>query len=185
MLAYEYKSASDGHPCSLSSQIIKFLKDGLQVSYNYTSNRLPHITSAMRSSAIFQIISTMASLALITVPTGTAALPVRGALGNLGARARAAKRAAHYQAQLAAAAAEPVVEKRFKVAEPARPANVKKAKFNREAMEKREASLADSVLPASEQFKARAIQREFPNPKAFLVTGASSISDHVDHKADA
>lgn len=135
----------------------------------------------MRSAAIFQIVSTMATLALIAVPTGTEALPVRGALGNLGFRARAAKRAAQYQAQMAAAA-EPAVEKRFKAAEQPRPANVKKSK-HAPIVEKREPSMADAALPAAEQFRARAIQREFPNPKAFLVNGASSIADHVDRNA--
>lgn len=52
----------------------------------------------MRSAAVFQIISTLASMAILTLPTAQA-LPVRGALGSLGARARAAKRAAHYAQQ--------------------------------------------------------------------------------------
>lgn len=52
----------------------------------------------MHSIAIYQIVAALASMALITLPAAEA-LPVRGALGNLGARARAAKRAAHYHQQ--------------------------------------------------------------------------------------
>jgi hypothetical protein len=137
----------------------------------------------MRSSAIFQIVSTLASLALITLPTATEALPVRGALGNLGARARAAKRAAHHHAQMAAAA-EPAPEKRFKVTtEGRRPANVRKAKVVPAVVEKREVSVADAVLPPVAQFKARPIQKAFPNPKAFLIANATTVGDNVKSNA--
>ena len=120
----------------------------------------------------------MATLALITIPTATQALPVRGALGSLGARARAAKRAAHF-AQMAAAA-EPVVEQ--PVVQEARSTGVRKSKVI-PTVEKRESTLAERVVAPVEQFKARAIRKEFPNPKAFLVAGASTVADHVDSDA--
>jgi hypothetical protein len=68
----------------------------------------------MRSFAVYQIIATLSALALFTLPSGTQALPVRGALGQLGTRARAAKRASiHNAAHFNAGAA---VQKRFKIA---------------------------------------------------------------------
>ena len=136
----------------------------------------------MRSAAIFQIVSTLASLALITLPTATEALPVRGALGNLGARARAAKRAAHHHAhqQEVEAAAAPVPT--F-TASPVKRAENRKAKIARAAaaagLNKRD---IEDYLTASERahpveapvatkqfkLKARNLAADLPNPKAFL-----------------
>lgn len=64
----------------------------------------------MRSFAIYQVIITLATLALFTLPHGTQALPVRGALGSLNTRARVARRAAVH------AQNGPALEKRFKTA---------------------------------------------------------------------
>lgn len=64
----------------------------------------------MRSFAIYQVIATLATMALFTLPSESDALPVRGALGNLNTRARVARRAAAHSH------ASPALEKRFKKA---------------------------------------------------------------------
>lgn len=64
----------------------------------------------MHSFAVYQIIATLATLALFTLPNGAEALPVRGALGSLNTRARVARRAAAHSHNT------PALEKRFKMA---------------------------------------------------------------------
>ncbi|KAK9895680.1 hypothetical protein P389DRAFT_170384 [Cystobasidium minutum MCA 4210] len=108
----------------------------------------------MRSFAIYQIIATLAALALFSTTAEVSALPVRGALGNLNTRARIARRAA------AANNAGATLGKRFKIATKqfdgsALPANPKqkllknvKAVESKVLHKKRDAGLVVDAVPS-------------------------------------
>lgn len=68
----------------------------------------------MRSFALYQIIATLATLALF-LPYEATALPVRGALGNLNTRARVARRAAAVARSHSSSSNTATLGKRFKM----------------------------------------------------------------------
>lgn len=111
----------------------------------------------MHSFALYQIVAVIASMALVTLPTAEA-LPVRGALGNLGARARAAKRAAAHHHTTA-----PVAEKRMDEMNNAAPAALVESAIP-------EASTSTALPVNSKTFAKRIVQLgsqiKMTNPKA-------------------
>ena len=100
----------------------------------------------MRSSSLYQIFAFLAAITLSTLPSSEA-LPVRGALGSLGARARAAKRAAHYHQYVNEA-----TEKRFKSAPEVgkRPKNMKSLDFGKRAVFAEPNSVIESYVPIAD-----------------------------------